>query len=259
VRGDAGFPADDLLSLLEQRLRPARYVFRIRNYGPLREMARPFVERYLQDLVQRPDELRQQGFRAHELSYQAKEWKQHRRLVLIIVPPEEGELLPRSFYLITNFGGTSMPAAELLALYRQRGTYEQQLGDFMNTLTPHLSSTTRPKSHYRGQIPRQRQVARDAFDTNQAILSLNVLAHNLLNMGRCIAQRAQTAPGRPKTYGRSSAGMSLSTFRQRYLKVTARITLHSRRVWISIAPEAAKLWHNWWDYLQRLGAVPTVN
>ena len=259
VRGDAGFPADDLLSLLEQRLRPARYVFRIRHYGPLRQMARPFVERYLQDLVQRPDELRQQGFRAHELSYQAKEWKQHRRVVLIIVPPEEGELLPRSFYLITNFGGTSMPAAELLALYRQRGTYEQQLGDFMNTLTPHLSSTTRPKSHYRGQIPRQRQVARDAFDTNQAILSLNVLAHNLLNMGRCIAQRAQTAPGRPKTYGRSSAGMSLSTFRQRYLKVTARITLHSRRVWISIAPEAAKLWHNWWDYLQRLGAVPTVN
>jgi hypothetical protein len=53
--------------------------------------------------------------------------------------------------------------------------------------------------------------------------------------------------------------MSLSTFRQRYLKVTARITLHSRRVWISIAPATAKLWHNWWDYLQRLGAVPTVN
>jgi len=259
VRGDAGFPADDLLCLLEQRLRPASYVFRIRNYGPLRHMARPFIERYLQDLGQRPDEMRQEGFRAYELSYQAKNWKQCRRVVLIIVPPEEGELLPRSFFLITNFGATAMPAAELLALYRQRGTYEQQLGDFMNTLTPHLSSTTRPKRHYRGQTPRQRQVARDAFDTNQAILSLNVLAHNLLNMGRCIAQRAQTRSGRPKTYGRRSAAMSLTTFRQRYLNIPARVTLHSRRVWISIAPSAAQLWHNWWDYIQRLGVAPMVN
>ena len=259
VRGDAGFPADDLLCLLEQRLRPASYVFRIRNYKPLQQLAQPYVQRYLQDLGQRPEQMRQQGFRTHELGYQAKDWKQRRRVVLVIVPPEEEELLPRSFYLITNFDTRAMPAAELLALYRQRGTYEQQLGDFMHTLTPHLSSTTRPQSHYRGQTPRQRQVARDVFNTNQAMLSLNVLAHNLLNLGRCIAERAQTKPGRPKTHGRQSAAMSLRTFRQRYLKVPARVTLHSRRVWISIAPAAAVLWHNWWDYLQRLGSLPMID
>ena len=78
-------------------------------------------------------------------------------------------------------------------------------------------------------------------------------------MGRCIAQRAQTRSGRPKTYGRRSAAMSLTTFRQRYLKIPARVTLHSRRVWISIAPSAAQLWHNWWDYIQRLGVAPMVN
>ena len=91
------------------------------------------------------------------------------------------------------------------------------------------------------------------------MLSLNVLAHNLLNLGRCIAERAQTKPGRPKTHGRQSAAMSLRTFRQRYLKVPARVTLHSRRVWISIAPAAAVLWHSWWDYLQRLGSLPMID
>jgi hypothetical protein len=259
VRGDAGFPVDELLSLLEQRLRPhTHYVFRIRNNGPLKKMAQPHIERYLCELQQRPEQLRQQGFRAHELSYQAKAWKHSRRVVLIIVPPEEGELLPHTFYLITNFGTGSMTGQRLLALYRQRGTYEQQLGDFMNTLAPHLSSTTRPKSHYRGQTPRQRQrVTRDAFDTNQAMLSLNVLTHNLLNLARRIAERAQTRRG-PKT-GRPSPTMTLHTFRQRYLKVPARVTLHSRRVWVSIEPSAARLWHNWWDHLQRLDTLPMIN
>ena len=259
VRGDAGFPADALLCLLEQRLRPVRYVFRLRNYGPLRQRARPYVERFLQELAARPQAVRQEPFRAYELSYQAKEWKRPRRVVLIIVPPQEGELLPRSFYLITNFGAATMPAAKLLKMYRQRGTYEQQLGDFMHTLAPHLSSTTRPKSHYRGQPVGPRQAPRDAFASNQALLSLHVLAHNLLNLGRRIAERAQARRGRRKTYGGSSSAMSLHTFRERYLKVPARITLHSRRVWISISQNAAELWNNWWAYLERLGAVSVAN
>lgn len=259
VRGDAGFPSDELLGTLEQRLRPVRYVFRLRNYGPLRQRARPYVERFLRELAAQPEAVRQEPFRAYEMSYQAKEWKRPRRVVLIIVPPQEGELLPRSFYLITDFSAAILPAAKLLKMYRQRGTYEQQLGDFMHTLAPHLSSTTRPKSHYRGQPVGLRQTPRDAFATNQALLSLHVLAHNLLNLGRRLAERAQARRGRPKTYGRSSPAMSLRTFRERYLKVPARITLHSRQVWISISPSAAALWSNWWDYLERLGAVSVAN
>ncbi len=100
-----------------------------------------------------------------------------------------------------------------------------------------MSLITRPKSHYRGDSPvPHRRTTRDAFDTNQAILSLNVLAHNVLNMGRRIAERAHTLHGRPKTYDRSSPAMWLHTFREHYLKVPARITLHRRRVWIPIRP-----------------------
>lgn len=95
------------------------------------------------------------------------------------------------------------------------------------------------------------QTPRDAFEVNQALLSLNVLAHNLLNLGRRLAERAQATRGR--------CTMSLRTFRQLYLKIPARLTLHSRRVWVSIATPVAGLWRELWDDLEQLGAVPVVN
>ena len=259
VRGDAGFPSDRLLTLMEQRLRPVHYVFRVRSYPALQEIAEPFVQQYLRDLCEDSRAVRHEDCRCHELVYQAKKWARPRRVVLVIVPPEDGQLFPRTFFLITNFAASSMSGERLLALYRQRGTYEQQLWQFMSTLTPQLSSTTRPKSHYRGRPPRRRYASRDAFEANQALLSLNLLAYNLLSLGGAIAQRAHTQLGRPKIYGRSSATLSVDAFRQRYLKVAARITLHSRRVWVSIADAAADLWRRWWDFVQRLDAVSVVN
>ena len=258
VRGDAGFPSDEMLCALEQRLRPVDYVFRVKAYPPLQEMTEPFVQYYLHQRGQSqeagpgsgtPDQIR-----SHELTYQAAERKQARRVVLIIVPPEEGELFPRTFFLITSFGAGRRSGEDLLDLYRQRGTYEQQLGQFMSTLTPQLSSTTRPKRHYRGRVPQHCSAARDAFATNQALLSLNLLAYNLLNLGAAIACRSLAQPGCRKT-----PSMTIDTFRQRYLKVSARITLHSRRVWASIAETAAQLWRPWWDCIQRLEAVTMVH
>ena len=251
VRGDAGFPSDDMLCTLEQRLRPVDYVFRVKAYPPLQKMAEPLVQAYLRHSAQtqEPDQIR-----FYELTYQAEDWKQARRVTLVIVPPEEGELFPRTFFLITSFGAGRMSGERLLDLYRQRGTYEQQLGQFMSTLTPQLSSTTRPKSHYRGRVPQHRSAARDAFATNQALLSLNLLAYNLLNLGATLASRSLARPGRRKT-----PSMTIDTFRQRYLKVSARITLHSRRVWASIAETAAQLWRPWWDCIQRLEVVTMVN
>ena len=250
VRGDAGFPSDEMLSMLEQRLQSVDYVFRVKAYAPLQEMAEPFVQAFLRQNAEgvEPDEIR-----LHELAYKAEDWKRTRRVVLVIVPPEEGEVFPRTFFLITSFGATRMTGERLLDLYRQRGTYEQQLGQFMSTLTPQLSSTTRPKRHYRGRVPKRRYAARDAFGTNQALLSLNLLAYNLLNLGAVIATRSHTRR-------RAQApAMTVDTFRARYLKTSARITLHSRRVWTSIAETVAQLWRPWWDYIQRLETVSMVS
>jgi len=251
VRGDAGFPSDEMLCMLEKRLRRIDYVFRVKAYPPLQKMAAPLVQAYLRHSVQtqEPDQTR-----FYELTYQAQDWKKARRVTLVIVPPEEGELFPRTFFLITSFGAGRMSGERLLDLYRQRGTYEQQLGQFMSTLTPQLSSTTRPKSHYRGRAPKHRTAARDAFATNQALLSLNLLAYNLLNLGAVIATRSLSRHPRAKV-----PSMRIDTFRQRYLKISAHITLHSRRVWAAISETAAQLWHPWWDCIQRLEAVTMVN
>lgn len=256
VRGDAGMPGDDLLSTLEQRHCP--YVFRFIEYKPLRQLAHPLLTRYQQDLRQRPDEVRQEEFRCYEMRYKAEEWKHSRRVVLIIVAPDQGEMFARSFFLVTNFSAATMIGQLLVDLYRERGAYEQMLGQLNSTLAPQLSSTVRPKSHYRGQEPQQRYASRDAFATNQAILSLNVLAYNLLGLVAVLHDRAHRRPGRPRKYGRPSTRIALDTVRQWYLKAPARVTLHSRRVWFSIDQKAAALWQCLWQYLQRLGPASVV-
>ena len=256
LRGDAGFPSDDLLSVLEKR--PCPYVCRFKEYPPLQRKVEPYLKDFQKVLRRSPEEVRQMEFRCYEMHYQGKEWKRPRRVVLVIVAPPEGELdLPNYFFLVTNYGAP-MSGELLVDLYRDRGNYEDMLGQLKSTLTPQLSSTTRRKSHYRGQEPKQRTQSRDAFATNQAILSLNVLAYNILGTVALLHEQAHQRPGRPKTYGRSSTRIKLSTARQYYMKVPARITLHARRAWFSIGEKAGKLWQRIWSYLDRLGYAPAA-
>ena len=70
------------------------------------------------------------------------------------------------------------------------------LGELSSVLMPQLSSTRR-KQHYRGQEPRQRTPSRDAFAANQAILTLNLLAYNLLHLGGQADERAEARPEQP--------------------------------------------------------------
>jgi hypothetical protein len=256
LRGDAGFPGDDLLVPLEERHRC--YVFRFKQYGPLTGPAQDRLNHFLKDLHERPDEVKEEEFRCYEMRYQADEWSHSRRVVMVIVAPEADDLFPRYFFLVTNFSAATMHGKLLVDLYRDRGNYEDLLGQFMSTLAPQLSSTTRSKSHYRGQEPQQRYESRDAFATNQAILSLNVLAFNLLGTIAQLHQRAHRRPGRPRKYGRSSTRITVDTVRRLYLKVPARVSLHARRVWLSINRKAADLWDRIWNYLDRLGYAPAA-
>ena len=256
VRGDAGLPGDDLLTPLEERHCP--YVFRFTKYEPLAQQALPYLARYQKDLSQHSVQLRQEEFRCYEMRYKAEDWKHSRRVVLVVVAPAEGELFARSFFLVTNFSAATMVGELLVDLYRGRGTYEDMLGQLKSTLTPQLSSTVRPKTHYRGQEPKQRTASRDAFATNQAILSLNLLAYNLLELMGVLHEQAHRRPGRPRTCGRSSKRISLDTVRQCYLKIPARVSLHSRSLWLSITQKAAALWQCLWQYLERLGLGPIV-
>ena len=129
------------------------------------------------------------------------------------------------------------------------------LGELSSTLQPQLSSTTRRKQHYRGREPRQRTPSRDAFAANQAILTLNLLACNLLHLGRQAAERAQARRGRPRKYGRSTTALSLDRFRRVYLRLPSRVTLHGRRVGVTLAQAMAAPGYRLWRFLATLKPV----
>ena len=235
VRIDAGFPEDQLLSALEER--GVGYVARIKNNPVLDKMADPYLVRP----PGRPPAEPRTWF--HELSYRAEGWTRERRVVLVVCE-RPGELFLDWFWLITNWPEEQMDAESLLELYRERGTGEGHLGELKSVLEPALSSSPRPKNHYRGSEPKKRYGSCDAFAHNEAILLLNALAYNIAHTARVLLESA------------TGEGWSLKRMRERVLKAAARVLVHGRYVTMVIAPAAAKLWRALWKKLSRLKLAP---
>lgn len=235
VRIDAGFPEENLLGSLEGR--GTHYVAREKNNAVLNRMAAPFLKRP----VGRPPIEPRTWF--HELSYQAKSWSRARRVVLVTLE-RHGQLFLDHFWLITSWTAEQMDGPALLEMYRKRGTAEGHMGELMDVLRPALSSSARPKSHYRGKVPSRRSPSIDAFAHNEVILLLNALAYNIAHAGRVLMETA------------SGEGWSLRRFRERVLRVAARVIVHSRRATLVLGEGAAKLWHALWSRLAVFHAVP---
>jgi hypothetical protein len=225
VRMDAGFPEDTLLSGLENRR--VGYVARLQSNSRLKKLAAPLLSAFQTDEAQ---------IALHELTYQADSWSTERRVVLVL-QKEQGELFPRSFFLLTNWSAEDQPPAALLALYRRRGTAEGHFGELMDVLGPALSSTRRPKSHYRGQPPRRRHGSGDPFAANEVKLLLNALAYNLVHAVRVLMENL------------TGQGWGLRSVVEKVLRVPARLLLHSRRVVLVLNQAKAKLWTTLWKAL----------
>jgi hypothetical protein len=236
VRIDAGFPDEEFLAGLEQRGTP--YVARVRNNAALDALAASYLHR---PPGRRPLEPRTW---CYELGYQAKSWQRERRVVLV-VQERPDELFLHHFWLITNWPMEAMDAHELLALYRQRGTAEGYMGELRDVLDPALSSSPRPKDHYRGQEPERRYASVDAFVQNEVLLLLNVLAYDIVHAARVLLEEA------------TREGWSLRRVRERVLRVAARVLVHGRRVVLVIARAAADLWSALWARLAALHYEPT--
>jgi hypothetical protein len=234
VRIDAGFPCESLLHALEERERPVHYVARIRNNAALNRMAEPHV-----NAVPPCPAGAEPGMWLHELTYKAGTWSRERRVVLV-VQQKPGELLAHHFWLLTSYDAQDMPAADLLGLYRQRGSAEDLMGQWMSTLEPALSSARRLKSHYRGQPVERRAGGRDAYAANEATLLLSALAYNAMHVVRALVERA------------TGRGWRLTQVRERVLKVAARVLVHARRVNVVVAASAAGLWSSLWREFGRL-------
>ena len=143
------------------------------------------------------------------------------------------------FWLITNWTPAQMDGAALLAMYRERGTAEGHMGELMDVLDPALSSTARPKSHYRGE-PVERGRSGDAFAQNEVLLLLNVLAYDVVHVARVLMETA------------SGEGWSLRRVRERVLRVAARVLVHGRRAILVLGDASARLWSALWSRLRRL-------
>jgi hypothetical protein len=235
VRIDAGFPEEQLLSALEER--GVGCVARIKNNAVLDRMADPYLVRP----PGRPPAEGRTWF--HELSYRAEGWSRERRVVLVVCE-RPGELFLDYFWLITNWPEAQVDAESLLELYRERGTGEGHLGELKSVLEPALSSSPRPKNHYRGSEPKKRYGSCDAFAHNEAILLLNALAYNIVHAARVLLEQA------------TGQGWSLKRVRERVLKAAARVLVHGRYITMVIAPAAAKLWQALWKKLARLKLAP---
>ncbi|HEX9073384.1 MAG TPA: IS1380 family transposase [Pseudolabrys sp.] len=167
------------------------------------------TNRVLQDrigyLLKRPVGRPPQEVRRNYASfrYQAQSWKKSRHVVAK-VEWHPGELYPRVGFIVSN-----LPRSPegIVAFYNQRGTCEQYIKEGKNAIKwTRLSCRT--------------------FAANTARLQLHALAYNLANFMRTLAM--------PKT----AEPWSLTSLREKLVKIGAKVVSHSRYVTFQMAEVA---------------------
>jgi hypothetical protein len=159
------------------------------------------IESFLVRPVGRPAE--RPHVRYRDFEYQAKSWNCPRR-VIAKVEWHKGELFPRVGFIVTNL---SKPAKAVVRFYNQRGTAEQWIKEGKNAVR-----WTRLSCH--------------DFVDNEVRLMLFVLAYNLGNY-----LRQAVLP-------RSVSHWTLTTLREKLIKIGAKVVTHARRVIFQMAEVA---------------------
>jgi hypothetical protein len=132
--------------------------------------------------------------------YQAGSWTKLRRVVAK-VEWHPGELYPRIGLIVTNM---TRPAERVVAFYNHRGTAEQWIKEGKNAITWTRLSCRR-------------------FTANAVRLQLHALAYNLANFLRTLALPAEVSQ------------WSMTTLRERLIKIGAKIVRHGRSITFQMA------------------------
>jgi len=159
----------------------------------------------------------------HSFQYQAKSWQRPRRVVAK-VEWHAGELFPRVGFIVTNL---TKPSKNVVKFYNGRGTAEQWIKEGKNAVKwTKLSCRT--------------------FKDNQTRLQLFVLAYNLANFLRRLA-----LPGDVQHW-------SLTTLREKLVKIGAKVTRHAKYVTFQLAEVAVprRLFAVILDRIARLAIPP---
>lgn len=217
VRIDAGLVNGRVLDAIDDE--GTRFVGRIRNNAVLDALAQPYLKRPPGRPMKDGDEF------AVELGpYRAESWNRAYRVVLVVIDlpdPKTGlrELFPHSFFLVTNWRAEQRGGWELVEHYRNRGTFEDRLGEFNGAIGNGLSA--------------------GSFAANEASLLLKLLAFNLAGMLRGELEDA------------SGCGWDLKRVQQTVLKAGARVVEHGRRLIVDVARAAGVLWDRLLDRVRR--------
>jgi hypothetical protein len=208
MRFDAGFAEGAILDFLTDENIP--FLARLKANARLQDLAAPHLRRP----PGRPPKYGREVLVELGL-YQAQSWRHAQRVILVIIDcpdPKTGQLLlePDHFFLVTSYSAQQRPAEERLEHYRQRGTFEDRLGEFRQWIGPKLSSPE--------------------FEWNETTLLLSLLAFNLANMLRCELE------------DEAGACWDLGRFQKSVLKAGARIAQKSRRVIVDLAQAVVPFW-----------------
>ncbi len=161
----------------------------------------------------------------HSFQYQAKSWQRSRRVVAK-VEWHAGELFPRVGFIVTNLNKYSQ---NVVKFYNGRGTAKQWIKEGKNAVKwTKLSCRT--------------------FKDNQARLQLFALAYNLGNFLRRLA-----LPKPVKHW-------SLTTLREKLVKIGAKVTRHAKYVTFQLAEVAVprRLFAAILDRIARLALPPPL-
>jgi hypothetical protein len=159
----------------------------------------------------------------HSFQYQAASWP-HARRVVAKVEWHAGELFPRVGFIVTNMTGWSR---KIVKFYNGRGTAEQWIKEGKNAV-------------------KWTKLSCSDFKNNQVRLQLFALAYNLGNFLRTLA------------LPRSVKQWSLTTLREKLIKIGAKVVWHSRYVTFQMAEVAVprELFSAILERMARLRAAP---
>ena len=136
-------------------------------------------------------------------SYQAGSWNKKRRVVAK-VEWHPGELYPRVGFIVTNL---TRPAERVVAFYNHRGTAEQYIKEGKNAI-------------------KWTRLSCRKFRNNEVRLQLHALAYNLANFMRTLALPEEVEH------------WSLTTLREKLVKIGAKVVRHGRYVTFQLAEVA---------------------
>ena len=217
VRMDAGFANGHLMRCLDGKR--VRFVIRLRTTRALRERTDEWFTATTRAWAESRDPEAPGRTATHEVWERTEKGGRVRRILAVAVEPAPGELLPRRFFLCTNFARKEGGSAVLLALYRQRGTAEGHIGEFVRETVPSLRA-----------VPRGRTPNTVGIRDNNVALLFAALAYELLHHLRRGVERTQRE------------GCSLRRLRERVLKVATSVVRHARQCVFRICPTKAALW-----------------